>query len=153
MNWGNPVGDAHVRSLMTLPVVSVGRNTRCDEADASMERHGIRHLPVLDGDRLVGIVSRHDLTRSALAFALGYGERGRAKLLHTIAVKEVMRETPITVGPEQSVAQAARLLLDHRIGCLPVVEEERLVGIVTTSDLLRPRAAPTCGLTSAGGVP
>lgn len=150
MTLNTSLSTATVRSFMTQPVVTVDRNAPCDEADAAMERHGIRHLPVLDEGRLVGIVGRHDLMRSALAFALGYGERGRAKLLHTLTVKEVMRERMVTIGPGQPAAEAARLLLDHRIGCLPVLEDGELVGIVTSSDLLRLLAISTCGLAATG---
>lgn len=145
------VATSVVSTFMTQPVITVDRNAACDEADAAMERHGIRHLPVLDDGRLVGIVGRHDLMRSALAFALGYGERGRAKLLHTLTVKEVMREQMVTIGPGQPAGEAARLLLDHRIGCLPVLEDGELVGIVTSSDLLRLLATSTCGLAATGG--
>ena len=147
----NSAAKALVRSFMTQPVITVDRNAACDEADAAMERHGIRHLPVLDEGRLVGIVGRHDLMRSALAFAVGYGERGRAKILHTLKVKEVMREQMFTIGPNQPASEASRLLLDHRIGCLPVLEDGELVGIVTSSDLLRLLATSTCGLAAAVG--
>jgi len=148
---GNPVATAHVCSLMTQPVISVDRNATCDEAVASMDRHRIRHLPVLDEGRLVGIVGRHDLMGSALAFALGYGERGRTRLLPRLEVKEVMEEQVVTIGPGQPASEAARLLLHNRIGCLPVLEEGKLVGIVTSTDLLRLLANSSCDLAAASG--
>lgn len=145
----NSIDTVPVRVFMTQPVVISDRNVPCDEADALMERHGIRHLPVTDGDRLVGIVGRHDLMKSALAFALGFGEHGRAKLLHNMRLKEVMRENPLTIEADQVSGEAARLLLEHRIGCLPVLENGQLVGIVTSSDLLRLLASVHCGLATA----
>ena len=145
----NSIDTVPVRAFMTQPVVISDRNAPCDEADALMERHGIRHLPVTDGDRLVGIVGRHDLMKSALAFALGFGEHGRAKLLHNMRLKEVMRENPLTIEADQVSGEAARLLLEHRIGCLPVLENGQLVGIVTSSDLLRLLASVHCGLATA----
>ena len=138
-----------VRAFMTQPVVALDRNAHCDEADAVMEQHGIRHLPVLDEGRLVGIIGRHDLMRSAVAFAIGYGERGRAKLLHSLRLKEVMREDLVTIGADQPSGQAAQLLLEHRVGCLPVLEGGEMVGIVTSSDLLRLLASSHCGLAAA----
>jgi acetoin utilization protein AcuB len=149
MQTRNALATTPVRAFMTQPVVTSDRNVPCDEADATMQQHGIRHLPVLEDGRLVGIVGRHDLMRSALAFALGYGERGRTKLLHSLLLKEVMREDPLTIGPDQPAGEAARLLLEHRIGCLPVVEQGQLVGIVTSSDLMRLLAAEHCGLAAA----
>jgi CBS domain-containing protein len=144
------VAAARVDAFMTQPVVAVDRNAACDEADALMERNQIRHLPVLDQGQLVGVVGRHDLMRSALGFALGYGERGRTKLLHTLTVKEVMREEIVTIGAGQPASEAARLLLEHRIGCLPVLQDGELVGIVTSSDLLRLLATSTCGMVATG---
>ena len=69
--------------------------------------------------------------------AKGYGEKAQQRLLQTIGVKEVMREPAITVWPEATVKEAARLTLDHKIGCLPVVEGHTCVGIVTETDTLR----------------
>jgi CBS domain-containing protein len=97
----------------------------------------IRHLPVLDEGRVVGVVSQRDLFRSALAVALGYGERAQKTLLKTLPVKEVMSEPAITIAPDATIQEATRLMLEHKIGCLPVVEGHTLVGIVTETDLLR----------------
>ena len=149
MQAGNSLAATSVRAFMTQPVVTSDWNAPCDEADALMERHGIRHLPVLEEERLVGVVGRHDLMRSALSFALGFGERGRATLLHSLRVKEVMGNDLVTIGPDQPSGEAARLLLEHRIGCLPVLEDGILVGIVTSSDLLRLLASAHCGLAAA----
>jgi CBS domain-containing protein len=151
MAIGNSAGSILVGSFMTRPAITIDRNAPCDEVDGLMERHGIRHLPVTDGERLVGIIGRHDLLRSALAFVVGQGERGRTKLLHTMRVKEVMREEVITVEPDQPASEAARLLLDHRIGCLPVLEDGELIGIVTSSDFLRMMATTSCSLSPVAG--
>jgi CBS domain-containing protein len=102
-----------------------------------MTQDRIRHLAVLEEGRVVGVVSQRDLFRSALAAALGYGKKAQKMLLRTIRVKEVMREPAITVSPEGTIKEAARLMLEHKIGCLPVVEGHTLVGIVTESDILR----------------
>jgi acetoin utilization protein AcuB len=85
----------------------------------------------------VGVVSQRDLFRSALAAALGYGEKAQTVLLRTIRVKEVMREPAITVSPAATAKEATRLMLERKIGCLPVVEGRTLVSIVTETDILR----------------
>jgi CBS domain-containing protein len=129
--------DATVKDIMTKEVSTLGRNDTLDIADDMMTLERIRHLPVLDEGRVVGVVSQRDLFRSALAAALGYGENAQKRLLRTIRVKEVMSEPPITVSPEATAKEAIRLMLERKIGCLPVVEGHTLVGIVTETDILR----------------
>jgi CBS domain-containing membrane protein len=129
--------DATVKALMTTEVSTLGRNDTLDVADDLMTLERIRHLPVLDEGQVVGVVSQRDLFRSALAVALGYGENAQKKLLRTIRVKEVMHEPAITVSPDATAKEAIRLMLEHKIGCLPVVEGHTLMGIVTETDILR----------------
>jgi CBS domain-containing protein len=129
--------DTTVKDIMTKTVSTLGRNDTLDLADDIMTLERIRHLPVLDEGRVVGVVSQRDLFRSALAAALGYGEKAQKRLLRTIRVKEVMSEPAITVSPEAPVKEATRLMLDRKIGCLPVVDGHSLVGIVTETDVLR----------------
>jgi CBS domain-containing protein len=126
-----------VRELMVTTVSTLRRNDTLDLADDLMSMGHIRHLPVLDEGRVVGVVSQRDLFRSALAVALGYGERAQKTLLKTLPVKEVMSEPAITIAPDATIQEATRLMLEHKIGCLPVVEGHTLVGIVTETDLLR----------------
>ncbi len=129
--------DARVKDIMAKEVSTLGRNDTLDLADNVMTLDRIRHLPILDEGRVVGVVSQRDLFRSALAAALGYGEKAQKTLLRTIRVKEVMSEPAITVSPEATVKEAARLMIENKIGCLPVVEGHALVGIVTETDILR----------------
>jgi CBS domain-containing protein len=127
-----------VKDVMQADVKTLNRNDSLDMAEALMILGSLRHLPILDDDgQVVGMISSKDIFRSALAFAMGYGEWGRRKLLRTILVKEVMSSPVITIGPGAPLADAAGRMLQHRIGCLPVVEEGRLLGIVSEADLLR----------------
>jgi CBS-domain-containing membrane protein len=123
---------------MTRDVRTLGRNDNLSIADDVMRLERIRHLPVLDneGETVVGVVSQRDLFRGALARALGYGEHAQQKLLGQLVVKEVMTNDPVTVSPEEPLEQAARIMLDAKIGCLPVVEDGRLVGILTEADFV-----------------
>ncbi|SRR5712691_11242719 len=127
-----------VRDVMTAEVTTLKRNEKLTLADDLMHLGRIRHLPVLDddGEQLVGIVSQRDLFRSALAKALGYGESAQRKLLDTFSVKEVMITDVITTTPDTPLIEAARVLMEHKIGCLPVVENGRLVGILTEGDFV-----------------
>lgn len=128
-----------VRDLMNRDVATVRRNDQLQLADDLMNLGRIRHTPVLDddGDAVVGILSQRDLFRGALARALGYGQHAQKKVLGMLFVKDVMTSDPITVAPEVPLADAARIMLDRKIGCLPVVENDQLVGILTESDFVR----------------
>ncbi|MFP4623830.1 MAG: CBS and ACT domain-containing protein [Gemmatimonadota bacterium] len=113
---------------MTAEVVTVSPRTTVAAALEEIRSNHIRHLPVLDGGRLVGIVTDRDL-RLALDPGGGGGTETQ--------VDDVMTGSPIVADPDMPVESAAALLAEHRIGCLPVVEDGELVGILTESDLLR----------------
>jgi CBS domain-containing protein len=131
-----------VRDFMSAEVTTLGRNDALSIADDVMRLGRIRHLPVLDDDgQLAGILSQRDLFRGALARALGYGARAQQKLLGQLLVKEVMTNHPVTIGPDAPLADAARLMLERKIGCLVVVEDGRVAGILTESDFVKHFAA------------
>ena len=123
---------------MTAPVKTLGRNDRLSRVDDLMTAERIRHVPVVDeyGD-LCGIVSHRDLFRGALAKALGYGDVAQRKLLDTLAVKEVMTTEVVTTTPDVVLADAAKLMLERRIGCLPVVDGTKLTGMLSESDFVK----------------
>jgi len=127
-----------VRDVMTAQVTTLKRNDKLTLASDVMQLGRIRHLPVLDdsGEQLAGIVSQRDLFRGALAQALGYGQHASRKLLDTFAVKDVMTTEVITTSPDTPLVSAARELIERKIGCLPVVENGRLVGIITEGDFV-----------------
>jgi CBS domain-containing protein len=126
-----------VRDVMTSDVTTLQRNDKLTLADDIMRLGRIRHLPVLDEDgRLAGIVTQRDLFRNALAKALGYGERAQRQLMDTLVVKEVMASDVITTTPDTPLSDAAHVLVERKIGCLPVVEAGRLVGIITEGDFV-----------------
>jgi len=129
--------NVRVRDLMTRSVKTLGRNDKLSVADALMRAERIRHLPVVDEDgRLVGILSQRDLFFNALVRALGFGSTTQDRMLSTILVKEVMTENVVTTTPETLVAAAARVMVDRKIGCLPVIEGEALIGILSESDVV-----------------
>lgn len=127
-----------VRDLMSSDVATLERNDRLTIADDIMNLGRIRHLPVLDEDGgLAGILSERDLLHGALARTLGYGQHAQQKLRGIVLVKEVMTNDPKTIGPDAPLAEAAGVLAKYKIGCLPVVEGDRLVGILTEGDFVR----------------
>jgi CBS domain-containing protein len=128
-----------VRDLMSTQVATVRRNDKLLIADDLMRLGRIRHTPVLaDGSgEVVGILSQRDLFRGALARCLGYGEHAQQKMLGLLLVKDVMSNDPVTIAPDRELAEAARVMCERKIGCLPVVENHELVGILTESDFVR----------------
>lgn len=127
-----------VRDLMQTKVHTLLRNEKLSVADDLMRQERIRHLPVLDEyGELAGILTQRDLFRGALLRALGYGARAEEHMLRTVLVKEVMTEPVQTTAPDTPLKDAAALMLKHRVGCLPVVDQGKLVGIISESDMMR----------------
>jgi len=122
---------------MTSDIATIGRNDELTIADDIMKMKRLRHLPVVEEGRLVGILTQRDLFHAALSTALNFGEKAQKEFLKTVVVKEVMTEDVLTIDPGADVKEAARLMIEHKVGCLPVVENGKLVGLVTETDLLR----------------
>ena len=126
-----------VRDLMTREVTTLGRNQTLSLAEELMNLQRIRHLPVVDEDgQLAGIVSQRDLFHSGLLRALGHGRHASAHVRDMLPVKEVMSTEVTTTEPDASLEEAARLMFEKKIGCLPVVDKGRLVGILTEGDFV-----------------
>jgi len=126
-----------VGKVMSPTPVVVEPKAPLREVCRLMAEHRIRHVPVISADGLVGVISDRDV-REALPSPIGPdGAAEYAAAMDHIAVWKVMAEQVITVTPRTPLAQAAHLLADRKIGCLPVIEAGRLVGIVTETDVLR----------------
>jgi CBS domain-containing protein len=122
---------------MTAEVTTLHRNEMLSLAEQLMSLGRIRHLPVVDEDgQLAGIVSQRDLFHSGLLRALGHGKHAAAHVRDMLPVKEVMSTDVITTKPDASLEEAALLTVEKKIGCLPVVENGRLVGILSESDFV-----------------
>lgn len=127
-----------VEDLMSRELFTLGRNDKLSVADELMKQKRIRHIPVLDRDGvLAGIVTQRDLFRGILLRSLGYGSRAEDRLLENLAIKDAMHEDVVTTSPDTPLADAARVMLEKKIGCLPVVDGNRLVGIVSEADFVR----------------
>jgi CBS domain-containing protein len=126
----------NVRDLMRREVVTLEVEDNLDLAQDIMRLGRIRHLPVVSGSRIVGILSQRDLFRAAVSSLLQLGGATEREWLATIPVKAVMTATVITVAPSASLQSAVRLMIDGQFGCLPVVEDGKLVGLISESDCL-----------------
>ncbi len=126
-----------ISEWMTTVPITVSPATPVSEARELMHRKQIRHLLVLEGERLVGIITDRDIKLNLPSPATSLSVWEVNYLLTRLTVGEVMTKHVITTGPERPVAEAVRLMLVHKIGALPVTEEGRVVGIITETDLLR----------------
>ena len=122
--------------MTTLPI-SVSPATPVSEARELMRRKQIRHLVVTEKERLVGIITDRDIRLNLPSPATSLSVWEVNYLLTRLTVGEVMTRQLITTSPERPVSEAVRLMLVHKIGALPVVEGERIAGIITETDLLR----------------
>jgi acetoin utilization protein AcuB len=121
-----------VKDSMTRGVVVLSPEATAREALVLCRERRIRHLPVLEEGRLAGIVSDRDLRSAAPVL----GDPGRAAALEKTRVSDVMTREVVTARPDDPIEEAANRLRERRIGCLPVVQDGRLVGIVTSSDVM-----------------
>ena len=123
-----------VKEVMVKEIATLDVNDELSLANDIMRLGRIRHLPVVDGGRLAGIISERDLFRSSLAQALGYGGQASRDLMKTLRIKDIMVKTVTTISPDAKLCEAVRLMMDKKIGCLPVVEGDHLVGLITETD-------------------
>jgi len=132
------VDDRRVSEVMESEIVTLAASDRLDLADDVMRLGHVRHIPVLDDGRVVGIVTHRDLLAASLSKTLAFDPKQRRTFLHSVDVGEVMTRDVVTVAPDATLGEAAGLLLGRKIGCLPVVKPDgTLVGLVTETDLLR----------------
>ena len=126
-----------VRDLMTIQLVTVRPEEPILDARQLMLEKRIRHLLVTEGERLVGIVTDRDIRLNLPSKATSLSVWEVNYLLARLTVGQVMTSSVMTVGPDRDAREAAQLMLNERIGALPVIDGGRLVGIVTETDFLR----------------
>lgn len=126
-----------VRDWMTPDPITIVPKTTLPEAHQLMKESHIRRLPVVDQGRLVGIVTLGDVREAQPSDATSLSIYELNYLLSKLTVDKIMTRDPLTISPDASVRDAARIMLDRKIGGLPVMEAGRLVGIITESDIFR----------------
>ena len=124
-----------VQDIMQRDVVAVTPETPLARIVSSLQRRGIRHLPVTDGGRLVGIISDRDL-KGAIASVATSDSAAPLSRLDDLTAADIMARSVITIAPMFAVEEAARLMVTRKISALPVTEDGHLMGIVTDSDVL-----------------
>lgn len=126
-----------VRDLMTPNPITVPPAASLADARELMAKERIRHLLVTEGGTLLGIVTDRDIRLNLPSPATSLSVWELTYLLGRLSVGEVMTRAVVTVGPQHDAREAARIILDHKIGALPVLDGRQLVGIMTESDIVR----------------
>ena len=139
-----------VRDIMTTNVVTIPSSTSVTDAKRIMDAHRFRRLPVVDKGKLVGIVTERRLESVSPSKATSLTVWELSYLLDKTTVKEIMGRDVITVSPDTGVEESVALAQEHKVGALVVVEDGRVVGIVTTNDIFYKIINPILGLGEPG---
>lgn len=126
-----------VDDLMEREVVTLNGDDNLSLAEDIMRLGRIRHLPVLQGGTLAGVLSQRDLFRAAVSSVLQLQRSSEREWLARIAIRDVMTAPVVTVAPGTPIREAVEIMLARQIGCLPVVSDGRLLGLVSETDCLR----------------
>ena len=127
-----------VKDWMTREVITAPPEMGLLDADKLMRDQGIRRMPVLDSDgRLLGIITFGDVRGARPSTATSLSSWEINYLLANLSVADVMQQEPITVTPNTTIGETAQLMLEHKISGLPVLENDKLAGIITESDIFR----------------
>ncbi len=126
-----------VRDFMTSPAASIDADSRLLDAALTMRRSGFRHLPIVRGEKLVGIITDRDINRYAPSLLGNISQEEYNAIFENTPLERVMTKDPLSTTPDTPIGKVVAQLHNRKLGCLPVVEGEKLVGIITVTDLLR----------------
>ena len=129
--------EERVKDWMTREVVSINADQSLPEAHKLMDEHRVRRLPVMDGEELVGIVTRGDVRQASPSDATSLSIFELHYLLARLPVSDIMTRDPITVSPSTRLTEAAKLMIANKVSGFPVLEGKQVVGVVTESDIFR----------------
>ena len=126
-----------VSSIMTKNIIAVNRTDDLETAEQLFKQHQIRHIPVVSGDVIIGMLSYTDLLRISFADAVNeYDTDVDTVVYNMFTINQVMTKNVVTVNSETTVKEVAEILAKNEFHALPVVDQGKLVGIVTTTDLI-----------------
>lgn len=126
-----------VRDIMPHKLVTISESDRLSTVEDIMTLGHVRHMPVVHAGKLVGVVSERDLLRASLSNLNEFGNEERRAFLQVVEIGRVMSTPPVVTALDTSVEDAARVMAERKIGCLPVVDGDHLLGLITETDVLR----------------
>lgn len=129
---------APISTIMTENVVTLKKDDSLETAEYLFKHHHIRHIPVVTGNVIIGMLSYTDLLRISFADAVGVDEDHIESIVYNMfTIEQVMKKNLVSVSPSSSIKQVAKILSEKEFHALPVVHRNKLVGIVTTTDLIK----------------
>jgi len=125
-----------ISSIMTQEVITLSLKDTLYSAEKRMKTNHIRHMPVVDEDKLIGLISLSDLQR--ISFIDAYSKEGTedTPVYNMLSINDMMIKNPLTASPKTTILEVSKLLASKEFHSLPVVDDGKLVGIITTTDLL-----------------
>ena len=130
------MGRTRVRDIMDEKVVTISAGDTLSTVEDIMTLGHVRHMPVVHAGKLVGVVSERDLLRASLSNLIEFGNEHRRAFLQVVEIARVMSTPPIVIDPDATVEEAARVMAEKKIGCLPVLGGDTVVGMLTETDIL-----------------
>ena len=126
-----------VSKIMTTNLIKLNSTDSLEKAESLFKKHNIRHIPVVSGEELIGILSYTDLLRISFADAIDEDENEVDTIVYNMfTIKQVMAKALVTVNSHTTIKEVAEILSKREFHALPVVDDQKLVGIVTTTDLI-----------------
>ena len=127
-----------IAAIMTKKVVTCQINESLKDVNNLFAKHAIRHVPILSDDKLVGIMSKTDILRISFGNTFGEDQEDADEaIFDMLSINQVMKHSPVTVSSDDEIREAAHILADREFHALPVVDGTKLVGILTTTDLIK----------------
>jgi acetoin utilization protein AcuB len=128
---------SRVRDYMTVDPQTLGSEHSLLDAVLLVRRANLRHIPIMQDGQVVGVLTDRDIARASPSLLVPLPPDEYNRVFESTEVSKVMSRNPLTTTPDALLSEAAELLFANRLGCLPVVEKGKLVGIITISDMLR----------------
>lgn len=125
-----------VSQIMAKVLIAVPTNKKISEVNELFKEYNIRHIPVTEGTKLAGVISKNDVSK--LGYGAGVMDQNALNAIYdTYELKDVMVKKPLTVSPDTNIKDVAEILSEQSFHSLPVVDDDEVVGIVTTTDLVK----------------
>ncbi len=125
-----------VGERMTTELVSLQDTSKLEDAIRMLQQFRIRHIPVLQGAKLVGVLSDRDVKKATPSVVKGFDRKTFYSIVSETPVSRVMAANPVTIAPTDTIAHAVRTMVEKQVGCLPVVIDGNLLGIITQGDMM-----------------
>ncbi|MEO9805813.1 MAG: CBS domain-containing protein [Reichenbachiella sp.] len=128
----------HISAIMTRDVLTIDVNQSLHEVNEILAKNHIRHLPVVSGEELVGIISQTDILRISFGNTFGAGQEDADEaIFDMLSINQVMKHEPMIIGQNQTIREAAQIFTEQEFHALPVLDGDKIVGIVTTTDIIK----------------